>query len=137
MTDDRNESKLSKEQKQMVIDMAKNMAGSLLIQGVMSGVHQLITKLTTTNHKKSTITGTKEVAPTKDETILDKKESTANKNEASLAKDDVRAQQGTVQAADTEAQAAKTDARAADSGASAMMNKAGALDVAAKGMKIN
>lgn len=92
---------------------------------------------TVTNYDKKDFTGNKTVSPTNDETSLESRESTGIDNDSSLAKDDVAAQKGEVDAAETEGKTATTEATAADSGASALKTKAGATDIATKGIKLN
>ena len=116
-------------------------AGKACSQIALSAVSSIATSIlmsaTVTNYEEKKLTGNKIVTPTNDETSLESRESTGVDNDSSLAKDDVAAQKGEIDAAETEGKAATTEATAADSGASALKTKAGATDIAAKGIKLN
>ncbi len=130
--------KLTPEMKSQIKDIAADVVKDVAMQAVFAAGATLLTSLIVTSYKKTSISGTKEVVPTKDVAVVaDKKEVDANTNSAALAKDDVAGQKGKVEASDTDAQAAKTDARATEGGAQAVKTKAGAMDVATKAMKIN
>ena len=90
-----------------------------------------------TNYENKNVIGNKKVAPTDDKTSLESRESSGVSNDSSLSKDDVSAQKGEVDAAETEGKASTSEATASDSGASALKTKAGATDIATKGIKLN
>ena len=97
----------------------------------------ILLSTTVTNYENKNVIGNKKVSPTNDETSLEKRESAGVSNDSSLSKDDVSAQKGEVDAAETEGKAATTEATASDTGASALKTKAGATDIATKGIKLN
>lgn len=104
------------------------------ISAVAMGVLQATT---ITNYENKNVIGNKKVAPTDDKTSLESRESSGVSNDSSLSKDDVSAQKGEVDAAETEGKASTSEATASDCGASALKTKAGATDIATKGIKLN
>ena len=121
----------------LVIKVAAQTCATVASIAVKSAFVSSSLAATVTNYDKKDFTGNKTVSPTNDETSLESRESTGVDNDSSLAKDDVAAQKGEVDAAETEGKAATTEATAADSGASALKTKAGATDIATKGIKLN
>ena len=121
----------------LVIQVAAQTCATVASIAVKSAFVSSSLAATVTNYDKKDFTGNKTVSPTNDETSLESRESTGVDNDSSLAKDDVAAQKGEVDAAETEGKAATTEATAADSGASALKTKAGATDIATKGIKLN
>ena len=121
----------------LVIKVAAQTCATVASIAVKSAFVSSSLAATVTNYDKKDFTGNKTVSPTNDETSLESRESTGVDNDSSLAKDDVVAQKGEVDAAETEGKAATTEATAADSGASALKTKAGATDIATKGIKLN
>ena len=121
----------------LVIKVAAQTCATVASIAVKSAFVSSSLAATVTNYDKKDFTGNKTVSPTNDETSLESRESTGIDNDSSLAKDDVAAQKGEVDAAETEGKAATTEATAADSGASALKTKAGATDIATKGIKLN
>ena len=121
----------------LVIKVAAQTCATVASIAVKSAFVSSSLAATVTNYDKKDFTGNKTVSPTNDETSLESRESTGVDNDSSLAKDDVVAQKGEVDAAETEGKATTTEATAADSGASALKTKAGATDIATKGIKLN
>ena len=119
------------------VSEAVKVCSQIALSAVSSIATSILMSATVTNYEEKKLTGNKIVTPTNDETSLESRESTGVDNDSSLAKDDVAAQKGEINAAETEGKAATTEATAADSGASALKTKAGATDIAAKGIKLN
>lgn len=119
------------------VSEAVKVCSQIALSAVSSIATSILMSATVTNYEEKKLTGNKIVTPTNDETSLESRESTGVDNDSSLAKDDVAAQKGEIDAAETEGKAATTEATAADSGASALKTKAGATDIAAKGIKLN
>lgn len=119
------------------VSEAVKVCSQIALSAVSSIATSILMSVTVTNYEEKKLTGNKIVTPTNDETSLESRESTGVDNDSSLAKDDVAAQKGEIDAAETEGKAATTEATAADSGASALKTKAGATDIAAKGIKLN
>ena len=119
------------------VSEAVKVCSQIALSAVSSIATSILMSATVTNYEEKKLTGNKIVTPTNDETSLESRESTGVDNDGSLAKDDVAAQKGEIDAAETEGKAATTEATAADSGASALKTKAGATDIAAKGIKLN
>ena len=119
------------------VSEAVKVCSQIALSAVSSIATSILMSATVTNYEEKKLTGNKIVTPTNDETSLESRESTGVDNDSSLAKDDVAAQKGEIEAAETEGKAATTEATAADSGASALKTKAGATDIAAKGIKLN
>ena len=119
------------------VSEAVKVCSQIALSAVSSIATSILMSATVTNYEEKKLTGNKIVTPTNDETSLESRESTGVDNDSSLAKDDVAAQKGEIDAAETEDKAATTEATAADSGASALKTKAGATDIAAKGIKLN
>ena len=119
------------------VSEAVKVCSQIALSAVSSIATSILMSATVTNYEEKKLTGNKIVTPTNDETSLESRESTGVDNDSSLAKDDVAAQKGEIDAAETEGKAATTEAAAADSGASALKTKAGATDIAAKGIKLN
>ena len=119
------------------VSEAVKVCSQIALSAVSSIATSILMSATVTNYEEKKLTGNKIVTPTNDETSLESRESTGVHNDSSLAKDDVAAQKGEIDAAETEGKAATTEATAADSGASALKTKAGATDIAAKGIKLN
>lgn len=119
------------------VSEAVKVCSQIALSAVSSIATSILMSATVTNYEEKKLTGNKIVTPTNDETSLESRESTGVDNDSSLAKDDVAAQKGEIDAAETEGKAATTEATATDSGASALKTKAGATDIAAKGIKLN
>lgn len=119
------------------VSEAVKVCSQIALSAVSTIATSILMSATVTNYEEKKLTGNKIVTPTNDETSLESRESTGVDNDSSLAKDDVAAQKGEIDAAETEGKAATTEATAADSGASALKTKAGATDIAAKGIKLN
>ena len=119
------------------VSEAVKVCSQIALSAVSSIATSILMSATVTNYEEKKLTGNKIVTPTNDETSLESRQSTGVDNDSSLAKDDVAAQKGEIDAAETEGKAATTEATAADSGASALKTKAGATDIAAKGIKLN
>lgn len=119
------------------VSEAVKVCSQIALSAVSSIATSILMSATVTNYEEKKLTGNKIVTPTNDETSLESRESTGVDNDSSLAKDDVAAQKGEIDATETEGKAATTEATAADSGASALKTKAGATDIAAKGIKLN
>lgn len=119
------------------VSEAVKVCSQIALSAVSSIATSILMSATVTNYEEKKLTGNKIVTPTNDETSLESRESMGVDNDSSLAKDDVAAQKGEIDAAETEGKAATTEATAADSGASALKTKAGATDIAAKGIKLN
>lgn len=119
------------------VSEAVKVCSQIALSAVSSIATSILMSATVTNYEEKKLTGNKIVTPTNDETSLESRESTGVDNDSSLAKDDVAAQKGEIDAAETEGKVATTEATAADSGASALKTKAGATDIAAKGIKLN
>ena len=119
------------------VSEAVKVCSQIALSAVSSIATSILMSATVTNYEEKKLTGNKIVTPTNDETSLESRESTGVDNDSSLAKDDVAAQKGEIDAAETEGKAATTEDTAADSVASALKTKAGATDIAAKGIKLN
>lgn len=127
---------MADDQKTAVSEAVK-VCSQIALSAATAVISNLLLSTTVTNYEEKKLSGNKVVTPTNDETSLESRESTGVDNDSSLAKDDVSAQKGELDAAETEGKAATTEATAADSGASALKTKAGATDIAAKGIKLN
>jgi hypothetical protein len=126
--------------KDMAVDMvkeaAKVIAGSLLACVAVGAMKSVVTKLTTIDHEKNSLTGKSELHPTEDSTSLSKVDTDAVKTEGQVSKDSVSGIDGKVQADETNAKAATVDATALEAGAQAVRTKAGASDIELKLLKM-
>lgn len=127
---------MADDQKIAVSEVVK-VCSEITLNVAMALATNILMSMSITNYEEKKLSGNKVVTPTNDETSLESKESTGVDNDSSLAKDDVVVQKGELDATETEGKAATTEATAADSGASALKTKAGATDIAAKGIKLN
>ena len=127
---------MADDQKIAVSEVVK-VCSEITLNVAMALATNILMSMSITNYEEKKLSGNKVVTPTNDETSLESRESTGVDNDSSLAKDDVAAQKGEIDAAETEGKAATTEATAADSGASALKTKAGAADIATKGIKLN
>lgn len=120
---------LNQEQKDSIKKVAKGLALGIAAK--------LIGNLLATSYEKQSIKGKEERHATESETALQKDANQASKTEKNLSDDSVSAQKGNVKASNTDGNLQQADAKGMDSGASACMTKAGATDIAAKGLKLN
>ena len=127
---------LSPEAKAAIKTAVSSTIGTIGTMVLVAGITEAVKKLTTTNYKKSDLTGDTNLKPTEKETTISKTETAANETEGKLSKDGVSAQDASVKAAETEAKAATGEATAAESGAQALRTKAGASDIEVKALKM-
>lgn len=129
--------KLTQEQK----EAGKKIVGTIskeLAKGIAIGLaKKVLGNLLATSYVKQSLKGKEERHATGSETTLQKDENQASKTDKSISNDGVTAQKGNLNASNTDANAQQGDAKALDTGASACMTKAGATEIAAKGLKLN
>ncbi len=128
---------LDEKTRETLTELGKNIAQDVALTAAVMIAKEAIETLLTTNYEQRDFTGNKIVAPTEDKALLDKKEADGNANKGTLAEDDVGAQKGKVDASDSDVKANQNEAKASTNAAEALNLKAGGMETATKGLKIN
>jgi hypothetical protein len=119
-----------------ILEKVTPILASVAVAGLVGAAVAIISQLTATNYKSSSLIGDKEIHPTEDNVSISKSDTAAAETEGKLAQDKVSAVNGDLAASEVEAAAQSGEATAVESGATAARTKAGAADIETKALKM-